>query len=488
MPSKPPAKQKAKRATFGKPTPTVAAKSAVDRRGLSLFLQQAVGFRLALALYNDLMERDSVIRSISEELAPAGIRVLTLDLRQVGEKSLLSHIKELVAGAKIAESERVAIMVVNLEGRVDYAPELGAHGEPGTEFLATANLHRDLLPGVCPAPLVLWMTELLERAFVQYAPDLWHWRNHVFDLRVPRIQSEEARAVKDEKLKSYDDRLHPEDRLYRLEEELAAYRKAGARFDEGRALNSIGWARLDAGDARLARKDFEFALKIARELGNRRAEARWMGDLGIAHAEMGEARKAIELYEQALVISRDLGDRREEGILLGNLGIAHSRLDDTTKAIEFYEQQLAIAREIGDRHTEGNALGNIGICHKNLGNGRRAIEFHEQALAISRETRDRRGEGRDVGNLGNAYAALGDARKAIEFYERQLVIAREVGDRLGAGNALWNSALALHFLGERADARARGEAALQIFEVTEHSFAPKARAVLEGWRREQVPV
>ncbi len=70
-------------------------------------------------------------------------------------------------------------MAVNLE----YAPELTFACDSGVEFLANANLQRYLFARVCPGPLVIWMTELLERAFVKQAPDLWHWCSHRFDFR-----------------------------------------------------------------------------------------------------------------------------------------------------------------------------------------------------------------------------------------------------------------------------------------------------------------
>ena len=173
------------------------------------------------------------------------------------------------------------------------------------------------------------MTELLERAFIKQAPDLWQWRSHVFDLRT-RVLRDRALAESDGRtLRSNDYRLHPEIRLDRLGEELAAYRQAGSRVDEMRILNSIGLARFQGGDAKLARHDFEEALRIARELGDRNWEGKILANLGIAHDNLGDARKAIGYYEQALLITRKIGDRRGESIVLSNLGLAHADLGDS---------------------------------------------------------------------------------------------------------------------------------------------------------------
>ena len=50
-------------------TPLVPDEFAAERRGMEIFLRQTTGFRLALALYNDPLARDEVVRSLREELA-----------------------------------------------------------------------------------------------------------------------------------------------------------------------------------------------------------------------------------------------------------------------------------------------------------------------------------------------------------------------------------------------------------------------------------
>src|SRR5207253_124690 len=163
------------------------------------------------------------------------------------ERTLLARVEET---AKLAPpNERFAIMVVNLEKRVDYSPELTGSTGTGAELLQTANLHRELFPNAFPGVLVIWMTELLERAFIRYAPDLWHWRSHVFDFRTRQSPSPKIGTQSDRPPRSDDFQLHPAERLRRLEEELAAYRHTGSRHDEMRVLNAMGLAHADAGHA-----------------------------------------------------------------------------------------------------------------------------------------------------------------------------------------------------------------------------------------------
>lgn len=346
-----------------------------------MFLRQASGFRLGLALYNDPVERGRLIRELSRILAGEGVQMLVLDL--YGPEPSGGMLDRLEALFREADPARRAVaMVINLESRVDYAPELARGDQAPDSLLSTANLQRDRFPEVCPGPVVLWMTELLERAFFDQAPDLWHWRSHVFDLRTRSAPEMAPHDPDGRPWRSGDHRLHPEHRIRRLEEELAAYRKGGSAREEIQALNSLGIARLDIGDARRALRDFEEVLKLARKLGNRDWEGTALGNLGLAHADLGDARSAIGYYEQHLEIVREIGDRRGEGNALGNLGNAHLQLGDARRAIGYYEQQLVIVREIGDRRGEGNALWNAALAHESLGERAEALARAEAALAI----------------------------------------------------------------------------------------------------------
>jgi len=309
------------------------------------------------------------------------------------------------------------------------------------------------------------------------------------------------------------------------EQHLAIAREIGDRRGEGNALGNLGVAYHALGEPRRAIEYYEQALVIDREIGDRRGEGQDLGNLGNAYQSLGEYRRAIEYHEQALVIMRELADRRAEGQILGNLGNAYSSLGEYRRAIEYLEKVLAITREIGDRQGEGGSLGNLGSAYHALGEYHRAVEYHNQALAIDREIGDRRGEGQDLGNLGNAYHALGEYRRAIEYheqqleitreigdrhgegnalgnlgnayhalgeyrraiehYECQLAITREIGDRQGEGNALWNMSTTLYPpLGERRQAIARAEAALEIYEQIESPYAANVRQQLEIWRGE----
>ena len=464
-------------------TPLVPNEFAAERRGMGIFLRQTTGFRLALALYNDPIARDETIRSLRGELREQGVCVLTLDLGEAAQEcTLLSCVEETVKNANLSSGEKLAVMVINLEGRVDYTPELSQPTGPGTTFLETANLHRELYPNTCPGPLVLWMTELLERAVVSHAPDLWHWRSHLFDLRT-RFFTQSYGELKGSFLEIGNDdrRRHPEDRIRRLEEELAAYRKISSSNDQGRVLNSLGMARLDGGDARGARRDFEAALKIARHLGKRQTEGAVLSNLGLTYAALKDSQKAVEIYKRALNIARKFGDRRNEGNAVNNLGITYKDLGEVGTAITYYEQRRVIAQEIGDIDGEGSALGNLGNAYTMLGDFQRAIDYHLRALVIARKLGNPSYKGLTLNNLGTAYVALGDVHKAVNFFQQALDIVQSSGNKRGEANVLWNSALAFMRLGNHEVAIRFGKQAVSIMDAIGHPDAPAIRSILAEW-------
>jgi hypothetical protein len=78
-------------------------------------------------------------------------------------------------------------------------------------------------------------------------------------------------------------------------------------------------------------------------------------------------------------------------------------------------------------------------------------------------------------------------RRAIKYYEQQPVITREICDQRGECNALFNTSLALDALGDRPQAIAHAEMALQIFEQIESPYVDHVRRKLEQWRESQAP-
>ena len=240
----------------GSPGLPTADEQAAALRRLTFFLRQANKFRLAVALYNDPVARDETIRTLAAELMPAGARVLTLDLHAPpAEATLLQRIEDAVSAAGAIPGERSGGHGDQLRNaEIEYTPETARPGGPGLKFLETANLHRDLFPGVCPGPAGAVGVGIdgkrpgspCPRPLALAQPPLR-----------PALAARKGRRGADHggktRMASNDFRVHPETRLRRLAEELAGYRKLvetgheETRHDVARVLNSMGIARRHSG-------------------------------------------------------------------------------------------------------------------------------------------------------------------------------------------------------------------------------------------------
>ncbi len=261
-----------------------------------------------------------------------------------------------------------------------------------------------------------------------------------------------------------------------LAQELGDHRLAG------NAQGSLGLTYYSLGNARKASDLLERQLVTARELGDRRSESNALGGLGLSHYALGNAQRAIELFDKQLHITREIGDRRGEASALSNMGSAFASLTQYRQARTCHEQALAIARETGDRRTEANALGGLGLALYHEGNLSRAIELFERQLAIESEIGDRRGEALALINLGEAYTASCEAQRAIDLLRRAFNLTSQTGDIAGQAHAIFNLSLALDQIGERKQAIAQAEAALELFQTAEHPHLKVVREKLTDWK------
>jgi tetratricopeptide (TPR) repeat protein len=270
-----------------------------------------------------------------------------------------------------------------------------------------------------------------------------------------------------------------------FEQSLIIAREFRDQHGEAIVLGNLGIAHENQGNISTAISIFEQQLSIAKALGDRRCESSALCNLGVAFHHLQEMPKAIDSFEQALCTDREIGDRIGEGDILGSLGSYYGQSGDTRKAIACFEQAREIFRQIGNRRAEGKAVANLGHSYTVLGDPRKAIELLGDALVVARETGDRRGECHVLSNLGSAHMALADFPQAIEFFSQAAAIASDVKDQREEAMLLYNCALAMGRVGNRTQAIACTESALQIFWTIKVPPPSMLSTVLAEWREEE---
>jgi tetratricopeptide (TPR) repeat protein len=170
--------------------------------------------------------------------------------------------------------------------------------------------------------------------------------------------------------------------------------------------------------------------------------------------------------EQLLAAARGSGDRRREATALTDLGIIHRQEGDAKRAAALLEEALPITRELGDRSGERDVLGQLGMATLVLGQARRALELLEQALLYARAEGDRFAEKAALDHLGLAHSRVRDPARAIPLFTQALTLARDVGDRKHEAELLWYLAIQHAELGQREQALAHAQAAVDFLTAT----------------------
>ncbi|GEM_PF-774905 len=263
--------------------------------------------------------------------------------------------------------------------------------------------------------------------------------------------------------------------------DLAEARQSNSLREEMIALDSLGNALSELGEASIAREFYERALGIAYDMSDKPHQlqllinlARALSDLGLvdqsldrfedaliyaqrikdraaeaeawsgkgdAYAKFGQWERASECYERGMEIARESDDSVAEVRSLKQLASAALGQGDTDRTIRYFEAALEIYHKIGDRRGESEILLAVAGLYFERDKPAFAINRYKTALPILSEIDDRQGEATALNGLGRAYDISGEINNAVEYYERALTAYREIGDRSGEADVLMRLSL-----------------------------------------------
>ena len=174
---------------------------------------------------------------------------------------------------------------------------------------------------------------------------------------------------------------------------------------------------------------YEMRLSLDRKLENREGEIDALESLGYAYLNRGEAETAVEIHQQYLTLHRELNGIEDEDSALLVLLHLYSVNGEFDRGVELSQPYLTFVRESGDREAEAAILSHLGYTAGNAERYDRALEFHQQTLSIYQGLGDSKNQLDPLRNLGEIYVKIGEFDRALEFYDRFLAIAAEVYDR-----------------------------------------------------------
>ncbi|MDP9867581.1 MULTISPECIES: AfsR/SARP family transcriptional regulator [Streptosporangium] len=207
-----------------------------------------------------------------------------------------------------------------------------------------------------------------------------------------------------------------------------ASRAAGEPYEEGSALNHLGWVNARLGRLGEAVGHYDEALAVARRIGDRDLEGDVLVNLGAAYFRLGRLEESTGCYGQALAIARDSGDRHLEAEALNDVAHNDNELGRHAEALAGAHTALGIYTGLDDRYRRGEALRALGAAHAGLGRPGEAAGLFLDALELMREFEDRRGEADVLSRLGDALHGSGDLGGAQERWREAAEILTELDD------------------------------------------------------------
>ena len=300
----------------------------------------------------------------------------------------------------------------------------------------------------------------------------------------------------------------------------AAARQAGDRPGQGRALNLLACAQIEASDFAAAEATLQQSLALHRDLGDRGGQADALNGLGTVHWLTGDYPAAITCHQQALDLFRAIGHQLGQAQALNGLGAIRCMTGDYPAAAASHRQALELFRVTGHRHGQSEALTHLAIVQRLTGDYgaaaaslRQAQELnrdlgdrykqawtrselamlqqltgdypaaeasHQHALSLYRDLGQRREQAEVLNSLGELSSRRAASRQARDYHNQALTIARQVGAPLEEARAL--DGIGNSYLHD--GCTREGTAHLRhAFTIYQHIGAPAAQRVQDTLRQ-----
>jgi len=248
----------------------------------------------------------------------------------------------------------------------------------------------------------------------------------------------------------------------RLNETVAEAVKSGDRYREVFALNNLGMGMLVRNRCDEALQWFERLLSF-KDLDQVLVYSVAMNNAGICYARLGRFDRAIAVQQQAVEMQQRRGVATYQAQALGELGTTYLLQSDVEHARPYLQQALKIATDIGNNEDAALWAANLATAALVVGQLDDAERFNEEAKRLNPPNRTNRIVWTTLYS-GRIAAARGKRDEARRLFEQ--VLANSEGQPRLKWAAHEGLAEIANNSGDKAEARAHFEAALQAIERT----------------------
>ncbi|WP_446665707.1 tetratricopeptide repeat protein [Flexivirga sp. B27] len=221
-----------------------------------------------------------------------------------------------------------------------------------------------------------------------------------------------------------------------------------------RLATMLSWHLWNRGDMNTAMSLQRVAASTAAVLGDSVAEATAERHLGMTYVRSSRPAQARAHLERAVALLRD--DRHGHlPAALNSLAVCSLITGDYEQAIRELDQVNELAVGAGDADLRSRALANLGVAHTRLGHMDEAVAALEGAARLAAEHHWPDRERISLSNLADIFAQSDDPQvlhRAVRTAEAAITQAQSFGDEIGVLYSRSNLAIALHRLGDTAQA------------------------------------
>jgi len=347
------------------------------------------------------------------------------------------------------------------------------------------NASRERWPARFNCPVLLWMNRTTAGLLAQYAPDLWRYRSHRFELlgHVSSTQMLTSPGTHGE-VEATAITLHVDaarDRIAELRSRLVSLEDNPGESTlelESRWRTEIGFHLYQLGDLDEAEIMIRMSLEINEKLGLLEGIAVGYSNLGLIYQTRGDLDEAENMIRKSLEINEKLGRLEGMAISYGNLGLIFQTRGDLDEAENMILKSLEINEKLGRLEGLASQYGNLGLINKKHGNLDEAEKMFHKSLEISEKLGRLDGMANQYGNLGLVYKARGDLDESEKMHRKSLQIEEKLGRLEGMANDYGNLGNLAELQGKMAEAR---ELWTQSRDLFNQVGMPHMVEKMQGW-------
>lgn len=211
------------------------------------------------------------------------------------------------------------------------------------------------------------------------------------------------------------------------------------RWEEGRAIYTLGIVLQKQGKYAEALKKFFTVLKISDEINDKPCAQNQCLSIGNIYSDIGNYKEALQYYFKGLHIIKEGGLKISFFQFYRYMGLTYHRMGNYAEALKYFFDALIAGKENNNITTISIIDRYIGNVYADMGNYSKALEYHFIALNETLKTRQFKPFlDKHYTDIGTVYykqaAALNDEdakvkyTEALNYLQKGLVIAQEIQD------------------------------------------------------------